>query len=309
MRVATRHLGQVRQLGSIRFVSRVNEPMAPARCRNGVGWLHCGRGARWSPRDLGAPETMQEPQHPLSGFVAGLRNFVAAITNNADQVLGYLGASAQRGKGPWKFVSDLMPFQFGLGLLLAVEAFETGKPRAEDLVAHALRRPLGNPTLLGALRDAIVAEETPLDMVHRRQVGTGLDYIESEDFDLAGPLLISAIEGIFWRQAALRGVIKKRKGDKWQTAVDARPVGGLEALIALPEMQLESSLRDCLRAVIYGTAAHPFRHGNAVGGWQLRSMLLVGALIGLLGWLGSIDQRTIVFDALRQESGTVRIES
>ncbi len=152
----------------------------------------------------------------------------------------------------------------------------------------------GNPTYDEMLTLASGLARAPISVVRRDQLGEALAHMSAGRHHLAVPLLINPIEGIFWTAAADAGLIEQDRHGKWHctaaTSTPGKPVHGLEQVLVLPEVDLEDAFRAFLKAVVYGGAGDPFRHGTATSGWQLRASFLT---IALMGWLETLNRFSV----------------
>ena len=139
----------------------------------------------------------------------------------------------------------------------------------------------------------------PLTSERRAQLVQGLAYVASSDEPLAVPLLINALEGVFWTEAQERGKIIRNEKGKWRRADNGAAVGGLEAVLDTLAPDVSDDLRDFIRAVVYGGPGDRFRHGTASSGWELRAALLCFAVAGWLEFRTHFDAQQIIRAAFR----------
>jgi hypothetical protein len=148
------------------------------------------------------------------------------------------------------------------------------------------------------VRDSLAV--APLTSERRAQLVQGLAYVASGDEALAVPLLINALEGVFWTEAEERAKIFRNKKGKWRRTDNDAAVGGLEAVLDALTPDVGDDLRDFIRAVVYGGPGDRFRHGTANSGWELRAALLCFAVAGWLELRTGFDAEQIIRAAFRE---------
>ena len=190
---------------------------------------------------------------------------------------------------PWRYLFTKVSGNTALTMKAALE-LERRVTRIGrgDTLTLLLGGAISDPELLQELQTEVA--RAPISVVRRDQLGEALAHIGAGRHHLAVPLLINPIEGIFWTAAADAGLIKQDRHGKWHctaaTSTPGKPVHGLEQVLVLPEVDLEDAFRAFLKAVVYGGAGDPFRHGTATSGWQLRASFLT---IALMGWLETLN--------------------
>lgn len=136
------------------------------------------------------------------------------------------------------------------------------------------------------------------------QLDVALSFVAERRDHLAVPLLINTLEGVLWFEVDNRGLIERNRKGKWQQTALAPNQGdlvhGVEGALDLLSTAMEDDFRDFLKAVVYGGPGDPFRHGTAMGDWELRANFLVFALIGWLEMHGLADSRAVIFDAFKR---------
>lgn len=207
--------------------------------------------------------------------------------DNPDAVKRFGADVKHRGRevDAWRYLFDRVNGVTAISMQIGLVAEQRlGHPRRGELLSLLLGDAMTNPELLAELRELI--GRSPASKIRRDQLVEGLDQFQAGRDHIAVPLLIHAIEGLFWAEAEQSGLIKRNESGKWETtSAAARPgrrVDGLESVLGLDELQLDDKFERFLRAVVYGGDGNPFRHGTADGGWQLRASFLVVALIGWL---------------------------
>lgn len=151
-----------------------------------------------------------------------------------------------------------------------------------------------------------VLKSAPLTGARADQLTTALDLMQEGQDHVAVPLLINSLEGMFWTEAAERGLIVRTSSGKWHSlpGPDAprKQIHGLEQVLDLLGAELDDALRAFLKAVVYGGSGDPFRHGTARDGWQLRAGFLVLALAGWLDMRGLMDSRVAIRGAFARSN-------
>ena len=194
---------------------------------------------------------------------------------------------------PWRYLFTKVSGNTALAMKTALELERRVTPTGHgDTLTLLLGAAISDPELLQELQTEVA--RAPISLVRREQLGEGLALIGTGRHHLAVPLLINPIEGIFWTAAANAGLIEQNRRGKWRctvaTSTPGKPVHGLEHVLNLLEFDLDDAFRAFLKAVVYGGAGDPFRHGTATGGWQLRASFLT---VALMGWLETQDRLNV----------------
>jgi hypothetical protein len=194
---------------------------------------------------------------------------------------------------PWRYLFMKVSGNTALTMKAALELERRVTQTARgDILSPLLGAAISDPELLQELQTEVV--RAPISLVRREQLGEALAHIGTGRHHLAVPLLINPIEGIFWTAAANAGLIEQdRRGKRHYTVATNKPgtlVHGLEHVLNLLEFDLHDAFRAFLKAVVYGGAGDPFRHGTATGGWELRASFLT---VALMGWLETQDRLNV----------------
>lgn len=216
----------------------------------------------------------------------------------------------QRGDDTWRYLFERVNGVTAVSMQIGLVAEQRmGQTRRGELVSLLLRDAMADPELLDNLRQAI--GRAPASRTHRDQLLEGLDLFAGGRDHVAVPLLIHAIEGLFWAEGEREGLIERDDRGRWhttgRTSRPGRQLDGLESLLALTELRLDEKLARFLRAVVYGGDGNAFRHGTAGGGWALRASFLVVALIGWLEIHGLIDSHHVIHHAFLSAQERERI--
>jgi hypothetical protein len=231
----------------------------------------------------------------LEAIQSGLR----WVSEHEKDIKQFLADAQTHGKGEWGYLLKLIDPPSGIAVMLALEMRRRWGGEAEDAIAEVMEEGLTDDGLVTEITAAIEAAGLPNPT--QRQLRTGIDFLRAHDYELAVPVLISSLEGAFWRLAEQRGIIERNRKGKWIcTARTDRPgkqIDGVEALFPLEGLGLEASFKQFLRGLAYGGSGHPYRHGTAESGWRLRALCLHASLIGWLDTAGHLDGRRSVRDA------------
>ena len=117
-----------------------------------------------------------------------------------------------------------------------------------------------------------------------------------EDFVLAWPLLVTAVEGLYWEEAGREGFIEagtSRITHGELVGKTARDVHDI--LRALP---INDRVRRTLSRYAFGSEANAFRHGR-IGSWGERQQCAIW-MLALIAWLDGSGWRHFNADGLRQ---------
>jgi hypothetical protein len=209
------------------------------------------------------------------------------IDNHRPDIRAFGRDVKQRGgpDDPWRYLFTKVSGNTALTMKAALELERRLTPtKRGDTLTLLLDGATSDPELLQELQTEVA--RAPISVVRRDQLCEALAQIGAGRRHVAVPLLINAIEGIFWTAAADAGLIEQDQHGKWQctagTSMPGKATHSVEHVLVLPELGLEDAFRAFLKAVVYGGAGNPFRHGTATGGWQLRASFLT---IALMGWL------------------------
>ena len=218
------------------------------------------------------------------------------IDEHTNEITEFLDGSKKHRETAWRYLLDLVDPFTGMTAALALEAKERFDPRFEDAAAKVVEKAFQEPKLQADIRAAIEASSLP--DAHRKQLIAGLAFVESQEHELAVPLLLIALEGAFWRLASERGEIERNRRGHWMTTKETdgkkHPIHAIEFLVKRTDLGLEPELIRFITILTYGGTGNDFRHGTAVDGWRLRSTFLTAALLGWLDAAGGLDARGAV---------------
>jgi len=255
------------------------------------------------PLDLtGLGRSLREGAHQVAETISvGL----AWVDEHRDDISRFWDATKRRGgeDDPWRYLLEQTDALTSIGMRagLVLEGRVRRKVRG-DVLVELLEEGLTEPDLLTRIQTEL--EEALTTVVRREQLSKGISFVADRQYHLAVPLLINATEGLFWEAASEAGLIEKNARGKWHctplTDSPGKQVHGLEQVLSMAELNLAPSYRDFLRAVVYGGAGDPFRHGTAEDGWKLRALFLTVALIGWLDSRGQLNSREVITTALRE---------
>lgn len=218
------------------------------------------------------------------------------IDEHTDEISDFLRSSMKHRDTAWRYLLDLVDPFTGMTVAMSLEAKDRFHPGFEDAAAQVVERAFLEPQLQLDIRAAI--QESALSAAQRRQLATGLAFVETQDHELAVPLLIVALEGAFWRLASDRQVIERDRSGHWRTTQEIKGkksrIGGIESLVKLRGLDLDPDLVRFITTLTYGGDGNNFRHGTATDRWQLRSTFLTAALLGWLDTTSTLDARAAV---------------
>lgn len=233
------------------------------------------------------------------------------IDEHMDEISDFLQSSMKQRDTAWRYLLDLVDPFTGMTVAMSLEAKGRFHPGFEDAAAQVVEQAFLEPQLQVDIRAAIEASTLPA--AHRRQLITGLAFVETQDHELAVPLLITALEGAFWRLASDRQVIERNSRGHWMTTQEINgkksQIRGIDSLVKLRGLDLDPDLVRFITTLTYGGAGNDFRHGTATDRWQLRSTFLTAALLGWLDTTGSLDARDAVRAAACREISARRQSS
>ncbi len=222
------------------------------------------------------------------------------IGEHTDEITEFLESSMKHQETAWGYLLNLVDPFTGMAVSLVLEAKDRLHPRlegsAEDAAAQVVEQTLLEPQLQIEMRTAIEASNLPL--AHRKQLIRGLAFVETQEHELAVPLLIIALEGAFWHLASERRAIEKTTRGQWTTTKEIKEkkhqIHAIGQLVKLTDLDLDPSLVGFIATLTYGGAGNDFRHGTATDGWRLRSTFLTAALLGWLDATGRLDAHAAV---------------
>jgi hypothetical protein len=87
-----------------------------------------------------------------------------------------------------------------------------------------------------------------------------------KEHELAVPLLVIALEGAFWHLASERGVIERNHHRRWVRKGTRHRIDAIDAVVKLPDLDLDPDLVGFITTLTYGGAGNDFRHGTATDG-------------------------------------------
>lgn len=251
------------------------------------------------------PPGPPERQSPFAVLRQGVKDIATMYNAHRDGLARYGRAVRDRAgdpNDPWRWLLQRVDAFTGMAILAGLELEKVrsvDRMRRGSTVSLLLADAVTTPALLSAVREGLDA--TPLPTVRRDQLIAGVDHVEAGQDHLAVPLLISAIEGLFWKEAEDAGLIRRTGQGKWLTTpgesgtVDE--IGSIKPLMRVLGDQVDDAFRDYVILVVYDTAGQAFRHGNADDGWQLRACFLMTVLVGWLGHRGVTDDSVVLRQA------------
>jgi hypothetical protein len=165
----------------------------------------------------------------------------------------------------------------------------------EDLIERRMEEALAHPAWLAEVGACI--ERAALDSAARSQLQKALEFIERHDYELAVPLLVIPLEGALWQVAIDDGLVETRGDAMFLTAKaspNQRKITSVAAVLDLPQLSLDLSLRRFVRGLAYGEGVHRERHGRGSIGWRRRAFYLLIALAGWLEHQGTAEQERLL---------------
>ena len=139
--------------------------------------------------------------------------------------------------------------------------------------------------VLDALDAAIdVAKPSEWSALQARQA---LDYLRRDDFILAWPLLVTAVEGMYWEEAETKGLV-----DPTTSQILDGPLSGRTARDAhdvFRTLPMNERVQKALSRYAFGSEANAFRHGRR-GRWGERQQCAIW-LLALIAWLDGAGWR------------------
>jgi hypothetical protein len=203
--------------------------------------------------------------------------------------------------GAWDYLLRRVNVFDGITIRLALEARRSftraSLDQRDELLAATISPGLTEP---GTIEAALAGlERAPVSEVKKEQLAQGLQLIAAGKYHLAVPALIGPLEGVFWRTAQARGLVRlDDHGDWWTTEDTSKPGVRVDAIEKLSTYLLpgESEFAGFLRGVAYGGEGHPYRHGFADDRWHVRALCLLVALIGWLEFVGVINAEEVIRD-------------
>jgi hypothetical protein len=236
---------------------------------------------------------------PRIGFAEAWRAFRNGLIwiDENQHVMEQLGRDVEARSGAddaWLWLFERVGWFNQLTMRLALDL----EPRImKDRSGHSetLALLVGNavtqPSLLKTARAGLDGVGLPAFRVD--QLRAGLDYVETGDQHLATPLLINALEGVFWFELKSRGLIERNQRGWWLRTKTGSQVDSLQrALKLMPD--IDDDFHAFVSRVVYGGAGNAFRHGTATSGGQVRSAFLVFVLIGWLELRGRADSKQTI---------------
>lgn len=215
------------------------------------------------------------------------------IDEHMDEISDFLRSSIDQRDTAWRYLLDLVDPFTGMTVAMSLEAKDRFHASFEDAAAQVVERAFLEPQLQVDIRAAIEASTLPA--AHRKQLIAGLTFVETQQHEVAVPLLITALEGAFWRLANDRQVIERSRRGHWMTTREINGkksrIRGIEELVKLRGLDLDADLVCFITTLTYGGAGNDFRHGTATDRWQLRSTFLIAALLGWLDTTGGLNAR------------------
>jgi hypothetical protein len=205
----------------------------------------------------------------------------------------FLEKAPRHQRGEWGYLLGLFGGTTGLTLALAIEARTRYGEAFDEAIGHGLEAWLLEDELLAEVHQAV--ENAALPTATTRQLQAGLEHLKAHDYDLAVPLLIIPLEGAFWRLAIDRGLVVKNTHDQWvQADRPEKRIRAVEGLFPLDGLNLSESQLRFLRGLAYGTRGHPYRHGQADDGYQIRALCLFVSLMAWLELAGHFEVRSAI---------------
>ena len=251
---------------------------------------------------------------PRIGFAEAWRAFQNGLiwVDENQQAIEQFGRDVKARGGAddaWLWLFERVGWFNQLTMRLALELEKRimkDRYRHGETLALLVRNAAAQPSLLKTVRAGL--DGAGLHAFRVDQLRAGLDYVEKGDHHLAAPLLINALEGLFWFELESRRLIERDDRGKWLSTATGTQVDGLErALKLMPD--IDEDFRAFVSRVVYGGSGNAYRHGTATSGWQVRSGFLVFVLIGWLELRGRTDsKRTIsaAFAAAQEEQRRAR---
>jgi hypothetical protein len=131
-----------------------------------------------------------------------------------------------------------------------------------------------------AVLDAAIDIADPAQPL-RRQLHAAIEHLRDDDYVLAGPPLVTAVEGLWWEAAIEKGAI-----DKTTRRIVAGERAGKKATSAhdvFDAMPLNDRVKEKLDRYAFGGEANAFRHGQE-GDWGIRTQCAIW-LLALIAWM------------------------
>jgi hypothetical protein len=237
----------------------------------------------------------------LAALWQGVKDIATSFDEHRDDVARYgraLKARAGDPNDPWRWLLHRVDSFTGMSIIAALElekVWSVDSLRRGSTVSLLLADAVTTPALLNSVREGLDA--TPLPTVRRDQLVAGVEYVEAERDHLAVPLLISAIEGLFWREAEDAELIRRTGQGKWKTTLKSgsiQEIGSIKPVMAALRGHVDEAFRQYVVHVVYDRAGQALRHGNAHEGWKLRSALLMTVLVGWLGHRSVADDSGVL---------------
>lgn len=185
----------------------------------------------------------------------------------------------------WEHVLNQLDLVAGIVLLVELDE---GEDAADDLVEDVVTA----PEFIDQVRTRVRASRWPAP--HRDQLDAGLAYLRARKYELAVPLLINPLEGLFYLEAEERALVRRDK-EKMRFISEARAgksAGSVESLFE--PLGLDEDYVSFLRRQVYGGSGNPYRHGTAVEGFKHKALVLSLALISLLELIGEESQPSLL---------------
>jgi len=142
-------------------------------------------------------------------------------------------------------------------------------------------------------RQVFAALEVGVDVARppnwtQRQIVQALHYLDSDDYVLAWPLLVTAVEGLYWHEAEQDGLIDR---ETQEILRDGQPTGkrARSAPDVFKAMPMNERVRAAMSRYAFGSEANAFRHGRR-GTWGERQQCAIW-LLALIAWLDGAGWR------------------
>lgn len=211
------------------------------------------------------------------------------VGEHEEDIRDFLKKAPRHRRGEWGYLLGLYGFPTRLTLMLAIEARTRFGEPFDAAIGNALEAWLIEDELLADVHAAIEAAALP--RATTRQLHAALDYLKAHDYELALPMLVNPLEGAFWRLAIDRGLVVEDAHGRWvQADPPGKRIRAVEGLFPLEGLALDKSQRRFLTGLAYGARGHPYRHGQAEEGYQLRGLCL---FVSLLAWLELAGQLAV----------------
>lgn len=196
------------------------------------------------------------------------------------------------GDSEWVYLIERLDFVNGMALVILLDESIDGE--VDEAVLDFMEEALCDPQFIAQCRASLAS--APLSGPQRKQLGTGLGYVEQGEYELAVPLMIVALEGAFTGEAERRELVRRVKTKVAYTKASGKNgnVGSAEEIFKL--LGLDEDLLSFLRRQVYGDRGNAFRHGVALRGFRLKALTLTVALAAYL-------------DLMSDEAGTHLVEA